>query len=402
MAQRPKDHDSFESALKREMAKTPAPKLPDCPEPEILAAYYDASMTSSDRARVNSHLFECPRCQSILAAIARADDVQAVETPVAQWWRSRRILPIAAAFAGALALVIVLRLRSEPNRPQQIALASRAEIAPSKPAPPAPEVASSAAAPQVAESPMSVMNTGPAAAPEAKTEPRKQMEIAAQPPLTHHHAHHKTEAQVPEAVPQPIAPAAPIQAPTPSMEMQTFSTMSEPAKAMSKEPAAVEAPTVLSSAGALLHRMGGAGTVEQQSARQSPNTAVFGGNVAAPAGSGNIEALSPSRTTAWAVGAQGRILRWVAGGDWQSQPSGVLMDLLAASAPNDSACWVGGKSGTVLRTIDGGEHWASLVVPTRADIVSVIADGPDSATILDEQGHRFVTHDGGVTWSATN
>lgn len=431
MASRPKDHDRFESALKRELAKTQPPKLPDCPEPEILAAYYDAALPSAERTTVNSHLVECPRCQSMIAAIARADDVQSVQAPFSHRFRFWRVVPIAAALAGAIALIVVLKFRGEGNHPEQIALAPR-QIAATAQAPPVEGAPSNSnpVAPRANETPANNAAVFSAAvpAPPAKMEERvtPATRESKQPTLEPQSRTHisgrasrvqpspqEQEPETGQLVAKSSGPAAPIESPArpaPAIEAPTYLA---PSVGTSRAPGAAapvehaEAPTThRSEAGVFSGPMTGA--VEQQSARRtfSGNTAVQSetgsqlNSVGAPGGSTYVEALSPSRTTAWAVGANGRILRWLAGGNWQSQPSGVAADLLAASAPNDSTCWVVGKSGTVLRTTDGGTHWISLVSPTKADVVAVTSDGQDSASILDAQGHRFVTHDGGLAWSA--
>jgi len=86
---------------------------------------------------------------------------------------------------------------------------------------------------------------------------------------------------------------------------------------------------------------------------------------------------------------------------WTSQPSGVTSDLVAASAPSDDVCWMVGKSAIVLRTLDGGVHWQIVKPPSRDDFTTITASDSNNATVIASNGNRYVTRDGGVTWSAS-
>ncbi len=56
MASEKKSADAFEAALKRELRARATSNAADCPAPEVLAAYYDRSLSRTERARVDAHL----------------------------------------------------------------------------------------------------------------------------------------------------------------------------------------------------------------------------------------------------------------------------------------------------------------------------------------------------------
>lgn len=60
-----------------------------CIEPEQLGRFFDAELTDSERARVESHLRQCPQCQSELAALSSLRDqivgVQTADPPTVLW-----------------------------------------------------------------------------------------------------------------------------------------------------------------------------------------------------------------------------------------------------------------------------------------------------------------------------
>jgi photosystem II stability/assembly factor-like uncharacterized protein len=99
----------------------------------------------------------------------------------------------------------------------------------------------------------------------------------------------------------------------------------------------------------------------------------------------------------WAVGEKGAISRFLPGGEWTSQTSGVDSDLSAGSAPTGDVCWVVGRSGIVLRTVDG-EHWGKIDSPTAEDLTALTADSASSAIVTARGGQQFATTDGGLTW----
>ena len=64
--------DPFEAALARGLQRQ-GEAVDGCPDPEILAAYWDRSLTSDERTHWDAHFAACARCQAQLAALARTE-----------------------------------------------------------------------------------------------------------------------------------------------------------------------------------------------------------------------------------------------------------------------------------------------------------------------------------------
>jgi hypothetical protein len=111
--------------------------------------------------------------------------------------------------------------------------------------------------------------------------------------------------------------------------------------------------------------------------------------------------LTPGGTVLWRLRAGGKIERSADRGiTWLQQNSGVKLELLAGSAPSDAVCWLVGPAGTILRTTDGGGHWSKVVSPLTGDIGGIRAEDALHATIFGAGNNaRFITSDGGATWT---
>jgi hypothetical protein len=129
------------------MAQGGAPETPQCPEPNLLAAYYERALPAGESERLEGHLADCPRCQLMLATIARADPGVAA-TPsfgLSRWFTGWRIA--VPALAAAVVVVVVMqgmRPREAAVDRQQIALleknveTDKLAAMPAQPAAPAP------------------------------------------------------------------------------------------------------------------------------------------------------------------------------------------------------------------------------------------------------------------------
>jgi hypothetical protein len=91
--------DVIDATINRVLDAAPETSGEDCPDPTALAAWYDAPRKQSHP--LDGHLSDCARCQAIVAAIARVEDV-AVPTVRKRRWPAL-MLP---ALAG-IGLVIV-------------------------------------------------------------------------------------------------------------------------------------------------------------------------------------------------------------------------------------------------------------------------------------------------------
>jgi hypothetical protein len=123
-----------------------------CPEPEILAAYFDRALDAEETARYDLHFSRCAVCREQLAAIIRAGGDDVAEEKAARawdWFVGRRWLMPAAAMVVALLVIggIALRMR-KPVAPANEITMVRPEALPSpRSEPPANSVPSPEAAP---------------------------------------------------------------------------------------------------------------------------------------------------------------------------------------------------------------------------------------------------------------
>jgi photosystem II stability/assembly factor-like uncharacterized protein len=128
-------------------------------------------------------------------------------------------------------------------------------------------------------------------------------------------------------------------------------------------------------------------------ARQSPNDILP---------EGGVIITTPVDQYSWRVWPGGKIeYSFDNSRTWETQKSGVSMDLTGGSAPSDKVCWVVGKAGTVLVTTDRGRHWKKVTSPIQEDIAGIFAqDGKRASVWTASHKQSFETNDGGATWTA--
>ncbi len=291
-----------------------------CLDAETAAAWFDAGLSGDERTRLETHVADCARCQALVAAMARAEPESHPSTVRAPRLSLGWILPIAAA--AAIVLAVLVR--------------------------PGPDVRE-ASAPQTAENELAkadaVRREQAADAAAAPAEPgRVDVARAAEPPAA------SQLAQAP-----PPAPGAP--------------------------PPAAE-------------------TVRQPSARTLQ--AQEGGRLdeAALAAMPGFEVTSPQPGVRWRVRGSQVERTGDDGATWLAAtgvPAG--LSIVAGSAPSATVCWLVGRSGLVLVTTDG-TTWRRLpfTEPT-VDLSAVEAVDARTATVSAADGRRFLTIDGGATWT---
>jgi hypothetical protein len=340
--------DNFETMLRRELHRVPALNTADCVAPEVLAAYYDRTLSRGERNRVESHLGSCARCQTMMASMARADDSDTTrprETAGGFFWLTRVLAPV-TMLGIVIVIAIGIRNRAQP-KPETLAMASPAvsrklELAERAPAaPPAFEA-----------------NASKPAAPS----------IAAPPVAGTSHQEYGFQTQRASAPPAAVADLA--SAAQSRMQMQSRAAGSMAA--------------------------GAAASGSMAAGSMAPGSIAMTAKAAAAA---NI-VYSPDRSVTWRFGNAGTIARWTSATGWVAQPSGVTTNLLAASAPSNDVGWMAGKSGTIIRTLDGGAHWQLITPPSRKNFVAITSTDSNNASIVGADGARFSTRDGGVTWSS--
>ncbi len=128
----------------------------DCPEPEILAAYFDHALDAQETAHYDLHFSRCSHCREQLAAMARVGSAltaRDAEKKTASGWDwltgSRWLMPAAAALVALLVISgIALRMKKAVVPANEIAMARPDAVPPANSVPPT----NSAPSPEVAPS----------------------------------------------------------------------------------------------------------------------------------------------------------------------------------------------------------------------------------------------------------
>jgi hypothetical protein len=427
-------------ALKSQSKSAGHAKSTACPDAEVLATYAEHGLAEEETARWESHFADCDRCQKIISVLAASGEElakaeverlgnlaaasSAAREPVVRntpppWvviWRRpafwRWLVP-AVGMASAAALWFALR-----QVPPREALSSQ-------------KIAATSGAPQ------NRIDQGTTAASPAKPG-ETQMAQASLP--------------TPPAVATPSA--APLRDKEKSQANSSAAARQEPARKQESFSNALQAPPgseadrnlEVREEAAKDNRVPSAQANEQKSqtvdvlgaappvvtaAAPSPSTPppARSGDRAVPQGfdsatgapvpaqlktlaqtvTPTIVFASPNRRALWRLGSGGRIEHSADQGQtWQPQTSGVTADLVAGAAPSEKIAWVVGRAGIIVRTEDG-EHWQRVAPPLAAQPVAGAVAAPDwisveardalHATLTSRDLRRFVTEDGGRTWT---
>ncbi|MFC7217547.1 WD40/YVTN/BNR-like repeat-containing protein [Streptomyces polyrhachis] len=95
------------------------------------------------------------------------------------------------------------------------------------------------------------------------------------------------------------------------------------------------------------------------------------------------------------------------GKEWSLKDTGSTARLRGLSAVSRSTAWASGSAGTVLRTVDGGRSWASVGPPGTADLQFRDIEAFDARRAValsigeGEDSRVYRTQDGGQTWTET-
>jgi hypothetical protein len=327
-----------------------------CPDADLLAAWFDHTLSAPESERIEAHASGCACCQQILAALARSEPpvlrAAPVPGPARPWhWHWRWLVPLATA---VVVVVVGTRTLRAPGPVTETAPTARLRPWGFGAASPQP-AQYGAASPQPAEKEADKVAAAPLPAPPAAVQTEAPSRIAM--------------ASKTEATPPP-ADAARLE------RVRGADKMLPPTLPPPAVPAVAESVAVAREDRAARALLG------VQGVRQV--------SVSAP--------TVPGTTTTWRFGQDGAIEKSADHGQtWERQSSGVTTALAAASAPTDRVCWIVGAHGVVLRTIDG-RTWQRLNSPTDADLVAVRAWSEASAAITASDRSVYETADGGQSW----
>lgn len=435
-----------------------------CPEPEMLAAYFDRALDAQETARYDLHFSRCAVCREQLAAMARAGGDDAVEKKTAgAWdWRvgPRWLMPAAALVALLVIGGIALRTRKPVGPANEIAM-SRPDALPSPSSePPASSVRAPEAAPPQKAAPLVTRENrvGRPAAPSPRDAAGAVIELGesqasaagAKAGVSHANtASRRGElSAVGAASREPSVGQPTASQPAPVMAQQDSSRMVRGAiragKANPAAPAtpADEATTATSAAPAPVPATSAAKKTDAQSVESELNAAVQTEEAkeanaaktklpvtAVPARSVNGMNLTTSQMTEAANLAKLQ----------QAQISSSLMNLQIAT-PDPKILWMIAGPGAIERSENGGAgwkteyldtralivagaaptakicwlvgangtilrttngaHWKTINPPVETDFVRVEAADALTATVMAMDGRKFSTSDGGKSWSS--
>lgn len=350
-----------------------------CPDADLLAAWFDRSLSPLEAERIEAHSAACGSCQQILADLARSEPevtrAAPVPAPARPWhWHWRWLAPLATA---VVVLVVGTRtLRAPSEVPSDVLLqmkSKESEMARTMPpmSPPVPVPG----------------EERPAIRPESALESKGETARALQKP-----APGAVQPEVPrnltlaESVVTAVAPP-PAAAPPGRADVVGVVGGIARDKSIEARPGLLTERAVVQ--GQAPSAAAGAGASARPTAltRETPEPLLVT-SAAAPPGNG----------VTWRYGQGGVIERSTDRGQtWERQRSGVTAALTDGSAPTDRICWIVGARGVVLRTTDGST-WVRVASPTMVDLVSVHAWNDANSTITAADHTEYVTTDGGASW----
>lgn len=345
---------------------------------ERVAAFADGALSRAERASVEAHAADCPRCMQLLAAVARTQPVLPARTspvPIFVKWA----VPLAAA-ATALALwVNVSERRAQDLQP------ATSVVAPEPAA--TPDAKAQVRTPPIAEEPAKRVPSRGAEKPAAsRSQARSRDEsfretAAAEKRLKAAGELQEKREQAPQR--RDADASRPVAAYTGPLPQQAPVASAPPPPASSAAPAAAPVPTPEAPAP----------TPEQARFRVADSRGATARQFTAP-----VEVISPDPLRRWR--AMGTIVqRSVDGGkSWVAQSVPPNGGIVAGTSPSPGVVWLAGRSGVVLRTTDG-ERWQRLNLPEPVDLIAVRARNEREADVTTVDGRVFRTLDGGVTWS---
>jgi hypothetical protein len=383
----------------------------ECPDSEILAAYFERSLNAEETARCELHLSGCARCREQLALVERASRGAAVAGEGTQTvgrrasvWDWRWLAPVAAALI--VAAIWIVQRPSNSNRESQtlVAISQPSE-------PPTKEVPAPARTP--------AQSAPTAAAPKAEMAQNRALDKA-QNALSREMAQSSTNENRGAVAPldnrrdaDANLPAKSAGARQSDSEKRGARTETE-SKAMADalqtapvSPAAAPPPAQAESAGGMVHTETDSSPQALKSKQQvevpaKPNLYAKKDAKAAPASNGVGAAARVVQTAdpkvLWQIPEKGILKSEDGAATWRPVDLPVAnAHVVSIAAPSAQVCWLVGRDSLILLTTDG-THWQSIAPPESADFVEVTAENASSATVATAEGLKFRTGDAGKHW----
>lgn len=414
--------------LRRGLSRESARAAQGCPEPDILAAYYERSLAPAEVERFDAHLATCARCRAQIAALVRSEtpDKKQPDAPASWLWNWRWLAPAVAAVAIIVIWVGIREHNKATNEPIEVAM-TESPLA-QKPAELSPPVAQPAAP---ARTETGDALSKPAAAPKFEkklsgsslqglAKERGQAPTGAagtanpsEPPSSARESVGESSAggatgvvggvvtapsPAPRSTPKEDSAAAP--APSPAL------VQSAPAGDLSAESKNVTkiANPRASGAGAATTR--GQFSLSTKRPASAPpakaNTSAADQLAVREVTAEPVVIASPDPTKSWRIAASGAIeVSNDSGVTWQMQRPGIAGAMTSGFALSPKICWIVGRAGAVLRTVNGTD-WKQAAAPTTLDLTHVTVWSAKHAQVTAADGSAFMTKDGGKSWKKQN
>ncbi len=409
------------------------------PDPDLLAAFVEKSLTDRERSQVLQHLADCADCRDVMTLAM--PEVESTPSPSAErsLWLSWPVLRWGALAACVVVVGAAVTLHFQPRQIGETSIAEKAPTAPasltaenktSQP-PPREKLATDIALPAPFQSGRDLGVAGKLAkqreesmdaATVARTtasEPRRLDQDGKEQELSNNRlADTIKSADKPTPSAGMMVAAAP--APLPSEKPAKAAPQAEARNdAVASAPSAVTDTVTVLEAVQVPERKAKDEATQSESRKenQAARAAAVGGAAmggrktdslsaqVAEAASGNYAKRSraPYNAPRWTLSADGVLQRsFDSGKTWQTIPvaSDVVFRALAA---NDSDIWVGGAAGALYHSSDAGQHWVHVYPmadgqPLTADIVTVEFSDTQHGKLTTSAHETWTTNYAGATW----
>ncbi len=419
------------------------PKAGVHPDPDLLTAFAEKSLTERERAQVLQHLGQCSDCRNVVS-LAMPEVVAPSTIPARSRWLTWPVLRWGALAACALVVSAAVTLRFERRQSMEPMVAEKAPA----PAPSATVTLESQASNQpdqklaakiAASSPFQSArdfetagkltkqreDTGVRSAAGAAViggletgrleSPQRQTNLAGadqreKNQLTNDRLA-KADALKSTDKPSALATgrfAAPVPASPPAAKSKLGDTEEQAKERNENLDYAVkgssEMVTVEAESTQAQTAQAAPGRAKDESDKKAQK-APTGGARELPVAGRNVDDLRAlnQTTPSWTLSRGGALQRsFDSGKTWQTilVANNIMFRALAA---NDSDIWVGGQAGALYHSADFGQHWTQIKPvadgdPLTANIISVEFTDPQHGKLITDNHKTWTTGDGGASW----
>lgn len=410
------------------------PKSGIHPDPDLLTAFAEKSLSDGERSHVLQHLAECADCRDVMSlALPELEAAQSPELQRSRWlsWPVLRWGALAACIVVVSAAVTLQHQRrstSEPYFAEKVPAASATStLSSSVPQPPAEQIAPKlpppsafqpnrdfAASEKLAKQRETKMNAATAAAPTVVIAPRVPDQGAKDQALANNRPSNAVALVPGPSAPSPMAKLAGVE---PQIEVRnaaadhspgTTTEMATLGRASAATPQSAEQKVADKSAKKELQQEGGVPRASAAGAMALGDRKADALSVASAQSASDDYARRSqvSHTPArWTLSADGAVQRsFDSGKTWQTirVAGNVIFHALAA---NESDIWVGGAAGALYHSSDAGQQWVQIKPvadgkPLTADVVTVEFGDAQHGKLTTSSHETWITSDAGDTWQS--